>query len=66
MKKIFEIEWPDEYGDKWLDHNNVLSLLTSNTSVSEKHSLSVRDVTGDTKELNPVARRTYVLGGHDF
>ena len=66
MKLTFEIEFPGEYGRKWLNHDTVLKLLTSAEQVPEKFSITVRDVSKDMKELNPVAKRIVATGGHDF
>jgi hypothetical protein len=66
MKKTFEFEFPDEYGDKWIDHQKVLKLITTSEQLHEKASVKVRDISPECKVENPVAKRVYTLGGHDF
>ncbi len=66
MKKTFEIEFPDEYGDLWICHQTILKLLTTPETLHEKASIKIRDVSPECKVENPVAKRVYTLGGHDF
>lgn len=44
MKRIFEIEFDDNYGDFWMNKYNLLTCLT-NTCINTK--FTVRDLTGD-------------------
>ena len=44
MKRVFEIEWPDDNGPLWMNRDNLLLCLTSYCRNSE---FTVRDVTGD-------------------
>jgi hypothetical protein len=44
MKRVFEIEWPDDNGPLWMNRDNLLLCLTANCRGTE---FTVRDVTGD-------------------
>ncbi len=63
MKRTFEIEWPDQFGDSWMNKDNLMLCLTKDKCVGEKVSLKVRDITDD-KNIVEVSRPC-LLGGHD-
>jgi hypothetical protein len=44
MKRIFEIEWPDDSGALWMNKSNLLTCLTA---YCRNTTFSARDVTGD-------------------
>ena len=44
MKRVFEIEWPDDNGPLWMNRDNLLLCLTANCRGTE---FTVWDVTGD-------------------
>jgi len=44
MKRVFEIEWDDDYGPLWMNTTNLLICLTE---VCINSKFTVRDVTGD-------------------
>jgi len=44
MKRIFEIEWPDDLGLLWMNRDNLLICLTE---VCPRTRFTVRDVTDD-------------------
>lgn len=44
MKRIFEIEFPDENGPMWMNQDNLLICLLS---YCKNTKFSVRDITGD-------------------
>ena len=65
MKRKFEIEFPDEYGDTWMDVSYLLRFITSSDCIEEKMSIKIRDITN--YPFNPpIAKRIYLQGGHDF
>lgn len=44
MKRLFEIEWPDDCGQLWMNTSNLLICLTD---YCRNTKFTVRDVTGD-------------------
>ena len=64
MKRKFEIEWPDDNGELWMNTSNLLLCLLRTCSNSE---FSVRDVTGDghasthTEKGGPQDNRTLTI-----
>jgi len=44
MKRAFEIEWPDEHGELWMNRDNLLICLVK---TCHNTLFTVRDVTGD-------------------
>ncbi len=44
MKKVFEIEWCDDYGDEWLNKENLEACLFSNTHMNNVQ-VEITDIT---------------------
>ena len=60
MKRLFEIDWPDNYGPNYIDHKSLLDFVTTTSKVVDEDShIQVRDVTSKEEIVQP-------LGGHDF
>lgn len=60
QKKLFSIEWPNEYGPDWLKDERVLQYMTSSSYLNPDIELVIKDVT------IPEPPATPTLGGHDF
>lgn len=50
MKRTFEIEFPDDCGEFWMNVDNLASCLRTETHVGEKVELTICDVTGEPHE----------------
>lgn len=46
MKRVFEIEFPDELGDSWMNKNSLMLYITTEDHCSTI-TMSIRDVTND-------------------
>ena len=60
QKKLFSIEWPDEFGAEWLSLETLNSFFTSQAHVNQGSRLIIEDVTIPPPEPQPT------LGGHDL
>ena len=60
QKKLFSIEWPDEYGSAWMNVDNLRSYMEGEGHIGPNIELKIRDVTIPPKKVEPVQ------GGHDF
>lgn len=45
MKRVFEIEYPDDFGPKWMNVDNLKMCLRSKEFIGPKVEISVVDVT---------------------
>ncbi len=45
MKRTFEIEWEDDLGPMWMNVDNLMSCLNTETHCGEAAILSVTDLT---------------------
>lgn len=62
MKRIFEIEYPDDYGPLWMNTDNLLICLTATCPNTR---FTVRDLTGDQCDPSPSSAGPVVaLSGH--
>jgi len=59
-KKIFNIEWPDDYGMGWMNIDNLGSCLTTKQHIGPNIDIVIKDVTEPPPKPKPVQ------GGHDF
>lgn len=60
MKKLFEIDWSDNYGPNFINSQYLLDFMETSSHVTNRDiDLQVRDVTPKEKIAPP-------LGGHDF
>ena len=60
QKKLFSVEWPDEYGPEWLGVNFIKRCLHSPSHTNLEKDVKVTDVTIPPKEIKPAT------GGHDY
>jgi len=54
MKRTFEIEWPDDCGDFWMNKDSLMSCLTTETHVGGKAWVKAEDVTDDVSRLSVI------------
>jgi hypothetical protein len=47
MKRTFTIEFPDDLGDLWMNKDNLLACLTTETHCGSNVRLVVEDITDD-------------------
>jgi len=64
MKATFEIKWPDSLGPGWMNVDNLLRCLITETYVGEKISLKVKRLPDKIHKENE-AKRSVAIGGHD-
>ena len=65
MKKTFEFDYSDEYGELWMNPIFLLNLVTTSEHIAENLSIKIKDVTSGETHDSP-AKRVVTLGGHDF
>lgn len=44
MKATFQIEWPDDYGQGWMNVDNLLCVMTTPEFVGDKVSIKVKEI----------------------
>ena len=47
MKKIFEIEWPDDLGEEWLNVGNLKTCLCSEICILSSIPINVTEIKND-------------------
>lgn len=60
QKKLFSIEWPDEYGANWMNPEFIECCMKSETCAHSDTPMKIIDVTLPPPEPQPA------LGGHDL
>ena len=52
MKRVFEIEWPDDCGPMWLNRDNLMLCLTTAVYIGPAVHVAVEDVEASEDEMN--------------
>ena len=47
MKRIFEIDFPEQYGRIGINEVNLKMMLTTNSHIGQGVNITVKDITGD-------------------
>ncbi|KKM15016.1 hypothetical protein LCGC14_1700270 [marine sediment metagenome] len=45
MKRLFEVTWDDEFGEKWLTAENLMTLVKTSTCIGEDIKITIDDIT---------------------
>ena len=52
MKRIFEIEWNDDFGPMWMNKDNLIQCLCTKEHVGDTVALKVTDITEELQKTH--------------